>query len=92
MHVQWPGWGGLFVGGLAPAYFPYTRVLHCFTDLHSLRYRLRTWEAFASVTLHYVISTYILSVDLPLPFAGFLTDRWLRFVPFQSPTMTMAYM
>ena len=29
-------------------------------------------------------------VLLPLP--GFLTDRWLHFVPFQSPMMSMAYM
>ena len=77
-----------------PVYYPTLAlaIVHSCIVLYSLRFRLATWEAFTSVKVYVTIGAWILYIEWFLPIPGFLTDRWLRFVPFQSPTMSMAYM
>ena len=92
LRVQWvfyghgTNWHPVYCPTLALA------IVLCFSGLYSLRYRLATWQAFTLVKLYDCIAICTLFVEWFLPLPGFLADRWLHFVPFQSPTMSMAYM
>ena len=92
MRVQWVFYG--YGTDWHPAYYPTLAlaIAVCFSNLYSLRYRLSTWEAFTLVKLYGAIACGIILMEWFLPLPGFLADRWLHFVPFQSPTMSMAYM
>ena len=77
-----------------PVYYPALAMsgLSCLVCPYSLRYRVATWKSFSLVKLFTFIGLCAVISEVFLPLPGFLMMGWLQFVPFHSPTATMACM
>ena len=65
-------------------------ILGCITSLYGLRYRMATWDALPLVKIWNIVMVLAFNVQLFLPLPGFLSNAWLDYVPFRSPTLSMA--